>query len=252
MRLFTTLILLCSAVASAKAPATMDDLQALAKQRSYAELLERAEDVAPAARTDAWQGLVATAAAGVVGAAPTGKDPFAEVHTADTLLARYSFLDKRAAFVTVRDDAVLKGLARCTSANSESCIEQFVPYEPSLGAAGSLKAGKMLRRYGAVPYRPMLLFAKATSAKDGAACKDPDVADAVIAALDLPREQASVKAAQEVAFESCWPALQARLRSTMISAGSSRLLNSCKQLRAKKALTTLQEELCKDEEQASH
>ena len=249
MRLLATIILLSSSAAWAKSPATLEDLQALSQQKAYAELLERAEDIAPAARTDAWQGLVASAAVGVVTTTPLAKDPFGEVGKADALLARFAFLDKRAAFSAARDEAVLKGLKRCVDANNEACIEHFVPYEPSLGATASLKAGKMLRHYGAVPYRSMLLFAKAAAGKDGGACKDPDVSDAVIAALDLPPDHRSAKAAQQVAFESCWPALQAKLKSTMVSASASRLQNSCVGMRAKKALTPLQEDLCKDEEQ---
>lgn len=249
MRWSTSLLALVAAAAFAKEPATLDDLKTLAQHKAYPELLERAEDVAPAARTEVWRDLIATAAAGAVQGAPIAKDPFGQAGKADALLARFSFLEKREGFATARDEAVLSGLRRCIEADDAQCFTRFAPYEKTLGSAGSLKAGKMLRRYGSVPYRPMALFAKAVGAKDAAACKDSDVADAVVAALGLPTEDAAAIAARQVAFDWCWAALQPRLKTAMVGAQSVWLQNSCQGMRAKKALTQMQEELCKDEEQ---
>lgn len=227
----------------AKDPATLADLKTLADAKSYPELLERAEDVAPAARTDAWKDLVATAAAGVVRSTPIAKDPFVQASKADALLERFAFLAKRDGFLAARDEAIVTGLQRC---NDEACFRLFAPYEKTLLPAGSLAAGKALRRSGFVPYRPMVLFAKAVGTKDAAACKDTDVVDAVIAGLDTPEGSDTAKAAQQVAFEQCWSVLQPKLKASMVGASSTRLENTCKPMRAKKALSELQDELCRD------
>ncbi|MBS1153839.1 MAG: hypothetical protein H6Q89_5537 [Myxococcaceae bacterium] len=229
-----------------KAPATFEDLKTLAAQQSYPELLERAEDVAPAARNDAWRELVATAATRVVQSTKIADDPFGQAARADALIERFSFLDKQPAFLAARDEAIVSGLRRCASANDEACFKLFGRYEKTLSPAGSLAAGKVLRRNGSFAYRPMVLFARAVGGKDAAACKDPDVADAVLAALDLPAESEGAKAGRQVGYEWCWAALQPKLKAAMIGASSMRLANACKPMREKKALTELQDELCKD------
>ena len=76
MRPALAVSLLLASLALAKEPASLDDLKALAGHKAWAELLERAEDVAPAARNDTWRELVAQAAAGVVQAVKVDKDAF--------------------------------------------------------------------------------------------------------------------------------------------------------------------------------
>lgn len=248
MRLLTLPLLLVAVTAAAKEPATMDDLKSLATNASFAELLERAEGVAPAARTDAWKELVTTAATAVVAGLKPAGDALAGLARADALLERFTFLAQRDAFVAARDDVAVEGLRRCLEANDEACVRRFAPQERTLSPAGSLKAGKAFRRARAVAYRPMALFARATGKKDAAACADPDVGDAVMASLELPPDSEAAGHARKVAFEWCWSALQPKLKASMVGADSYRLLNQCPGLRAQKALSAFQEEVCQDEE----
>lgn len=240
---------LLSLVAGAKEPATLADLEVLLQKRAYAELLERAEDVAPASRTDAWKSLVAGAASAVVKSGAVTKDPFAPALEADALLKRHAFLAEREPFLAARDGAVLGAAQRCfKEADGEPCWKTLAAFEPTLTPAGSLELGKALRKNGALPARVASLYAKA-AAKDPAVCKDADVQDVLVASLDGPGEGAPAVAARTVAFTTCWAALTPKLKAAMVGASSYRLRNACKPMREKKALTALQEDLCQDEAQ---
>ena len=72
------------------------DLAALAQQQAWAELLEKAEAVAPAERDDRWRAHVGSAATAVTQAAKTTKEPFGPAEKADALAARFTFLSARA------------------------------------------------------------------------------------------------------------------------------------------------------------
>lgn len=227
----------------AAAPA---DLPALAQQHAWAELLERAEATAPAERNDGWRALVASAATEVTRTARIAKDPFGPVEKADALSGRFTFLTGHAPFVAARDAAVVAGLQACFATGDTDCFRLFARYEKTLAPAGSLAAGKALRRAGAFAHRPMVLFAKAVGAKDAAACGDADVAEAVDAGLDAPQGSETAAAARQVAFEWCFAALAPKLKESMRGAGSARLGNTCAAMRARKALTELQDDLCRD------
>lgn len=223
-----------------------DDLSALAQQKSWAELLEKAEGTAPAARDDRWRALVAEAATFVTQPARAAKDPFATAEKADALAERFPFLARHPPFVAARDAAVVAGLERCVQSQDDDCFRRFAPFETTLAPAGSLAAGKVFRRGGFFAWRPIALFARAVGAKDAPACADPDVAEAALAALDTPEGSEAAVAARQVAFDWCFAALKAPLQASMRGAGPLRLANACGPMRARKALTALQDDLCRD------
>lgn len=218
--------------------ATHADLAALAQQKAWVELLEKAETVLPAERDDRWRGWVGAAAAEVARTAPVEKT--------DALAHRFTFLSAHAPFVAARDAAVVAALERCLAANDDLCFRAFVSVEKTLAPAGSLAAGKVLRHGGFQPQRAMVLFARAVGTKDAPACKDADVAEAVLAALDASPGTETAAAARQVAFDWCFTALAPQLKESMRGAGAARLENACAPMRAKKALTPLQDELCRD------
>lgn len=236
-------------MSQAKEPATLGDLEVLSSKGAFAELLERAEDVAPAARTDAWKSLVTGAAVAQVESIAVTKEPFAPALEADVLLKRHTFLAERQPFLAARDGAVLGGAQRCfKEPDGEPCWKALAAFEPTLTPAGSLELGRALRKNGALPARVTSLYAKA-AVKDGAACKDADVQDVLVASLDGPEDGAPAVAARSVAFTTCWGALSPKLKAAMVGASGYRLRNVCKPMREKKALSALQEDLCHDEEQ---
>lgn len=232
-----------------KEPATLADLEALSQKGASAELLERAEDVAPAARTDGWRNLVSSAAVASIKASAVSKDPFAAALEAEGLAKRHGFLSEREAFQRARDGAVLAGAQRCFQESDDGpCWKVLAAFEPTLSPVGGLELGRALRKNGARPERVTALYARA-AAKDAGLCKDVEVQEVVVASLDGPVEGPAQGAARSVAFGVCWTALMPKLKAAMVGASSYRLQNVCKPMREKKALTSLQEDLCQDEAQ---
>ncbi|WP_237077295.1 hypothetical protein [Myxococcus xanthus] len=248
-RLPMVLAYLLAAPVLARPAATLEDLRALAVQKSWAELLERAEEVPPAARTDTWRALVTEAATAEVESAmaPDDKDPFATARKARALGQRYAFLAKAPGFASARDARGLKDLERCLELERSGCIDTYRELTGDASAETTLQAARLVKR-GHFAYVAMPLFASAVrGGKEAGACKDEALAEAVLAALDLPSTDARAGDARKVAFEWCWSALGARLKSATVGASSYFLANTCQPMRARKALTDLQDDLCKDE-----
>ncbi|MCY1033920.1 hypothetical protein OV207_20875 [Corallococcus sp. BB11-1] len=239
---------LFAAEAGAREPVTLEELQTLASQKAWAELLERAEGLPAPQRTDAWRALVTDAAAADVEALPPDdKEPFAASRRARALGQRYAFLSKAPRFATARDQGARKDLQRCLGLDRRGCIDTFLELTPDMGPEAALQAAHLVKQ-GHFAYVAMPLFAMAVGGgRDVSACKDAALAEAVIAALGLPKEDPRAVQASKVAFEGCWSALGPKLKAATVGASSYFLANTCQPMRARKALTELQDELCKDE-----
>ncbi|AGC47412.1 hypothetical protein MYSTI_06139 [Myxococcus stipitatus DSM 14675] len=232
----------------ARPAATLEDLRALAAQKSWAELLERAEDLPPAKRSDTWRTLVTEAATAEVEAAtaPDDKDPFAVARKARALGQRYEFLAKAPGFSSARDARGLKELERCLESEKSGCVDTYRELARDAGSETMLQAARLVKR-SHFAYIAMPLFAAAVrEGKAAGACKDEALAEAVLAALDLPSTDARAGDARKVGFEWCWSALGARLKAATVGASSYFLTNTCVPMRARKALTELQDDLCED------
>jgi len=248
MRSLLLAVCCCAAPVFAGAPWSLADVEAAATAGSWAELLERAEDVPPSARTDRWRTLVSDAAATALEkTAATPDKPFAVAERARTLAARYAFLEKAPRFSTARSKASLAALEACVKADRDDCLDVLQADLETLSGDGALAAARWVRK-GYSPASAMPLVARAVSAQ-ASACADALTSEVVLAALELPDEDTRAPAARKVAFETCWSALSATLKKTQIGASKYRLVNSCKAMRSKRALTELQDDLCKDEEQ---
>lgn len=247
IRVVVTLCCLVAVAAHAKDAVSLAELKALADQKAFQELIEKAEGVPATERSAAWRGLVATAAAGLLTPGTQAKAPFSEAQLAEQLAERFRFLDDDAAFRAARERAVVKGLRDCMAEGAERpCWTVFAKLEKTLRGPAALEAAKAFVDFGAVKYRPMVLFANGLTQKDGPACADPALYDALLASFDLPPDSDGAKAAVRVTFDTCWGALGGKRKDWLIGAGDYRFANLCKPLRAKKGLTELQDELCKD------
>jgi hypothetical protein len=238
----------CTALlAFAGAPLTMAELKGLATDDAWPEVLARAQDVAPAGRTAEWKSLVRDAALKSLKPTKAVGHPFADAERADALAARFPFLATDADFDAARGDVVARGIDDCLhEGEGAKCWALEARYEKGLAGAAALKAAHAFVVFGSVKYRPMGLFAAAVTTKDAATCADSDLAVAVVAALDLPGEHEAAKSALKVAFEQCWTALAPALKTSLRGASDTRLKNICKPMRAKKALSELQDGLCSD------
>ncbi len=240
---------LIASLSHGQEPATLSDLETLAERGAHLELLERAEEVPVSSRTEDWKNLVSTAAVVLLEGKAVTKDPFARALEADGLSRRHTFLAERQPFLRARDRAALAGARQCLKESDEQpCWKTLAAFEPTLTPAGGLELGRLLRKNGATADRVAVLFARAAG-KDAAVCQDADLQDVLIAALDGPFAGAPATAARTVAFTTCWTAFSDKLKKAMKSASAYRLQNACKPMREKRALTTLQEDLCQDENQ---
>jgi len=227
---------------------TLADLEAAKKSGAYSEVLDRAENVPPAGRTDAWRAVVSEAAAVVIEEAkPQDTKLFSVPEKAAALAARHRFLDKAQRFVAAREKAVQAALAACLASDAADCLVKLEPYSAALSPQAALDAAKLVRK-SYFAYAPMALVKQATSGQ-GALCKDEVAQEVTIAALGLPAGEPGAADARKVAFESCWAPMTPVLKKALVGASKYFLVNACKPMRAKKALSELQDDLCKDEEQ---
>ncbi len=233
------LVMCLAAPAFADGKASFEDLQAMAKDGSWDELLEHAEDVPAAKRTDEWRALVTKAATNVVER---------DESRASTLSARYGFLTKDPAFAKTGGGATVSVLEKCLRDERlrdplGDCVTAFRKSKPN---ADTLAAGAKVIRKSWNPAAPLDLWSDAVSGNKDL-CKDESLKESVVAGLELPKDEKRAGLARTLAFETCWSSLQPVMKEKLVGASSSLLANSCSALRAKKALTELQTELCKDE-----
>jgi hypothetical protein len=235
-----------ASVALADRTWTLDDLKALDASRGHAELLEHAEDVPPKARTDEWKAMVARASAGVVASThDTAKQPFAGTERAVALSKRFPFLATDAGFQGAVETSAQASMKRCAQGDDD-CLEPVKPALPLMRSAGLVDLGKALRS-GRRPTAPMMIFAQAIGATvDHPACRDAVVQEATVASLELPSDDDFAAAARKVAFDACWKAMEKPLKAAMVHANDALRKNVCGLMRAKKALTELQDDLCKE------
>jgi hypothetical protein len=231
-------VLAVSAFAEPKA--SFEDLQAMAANASWEELLERAEDVPAARRTDEWRSLVTKAATAVVER---------DEARAAALSTRYRFLADAPGFSRVNGSAAVTTLETCLRDDKPkdpltTCVTAFKKSKPN---GEALAAGARVIRRSWNPAAPLDLWTDAVSANKGL-CKDAQLQESVMAGLELPKAEARAGLARTLAFETCWAAMQSVVKPAMVHASTYLLSNACDPLRAKKALTELQSELCKDQD----
>jgi len=235
----TTLVSMLLALPAFTGTATLEELEALAGQSAWLELLERAEDVPPAKRNDAWRGLVTKAATAVVQT---------DEARAQALSTRYGFLATHPGFSKVQGNASVTTLEKCLRRDDvkdalTDCVTTFRKGKPKADAL--VEAARLIRKQWN-PAAPVELYADAAaSAKE--TCSDAGLAESALAALELPHDATRAAVARTLTFETCWAALAPAMKKAMVHASTSLLGNACEPLRAKKALTEMQDELCRDE-----
>ncbi|MCB9655666.1 MAG: hypothetical protein H6729_16200 [Deltaproteobacteria bacterium] len=226
---------------------TLENISAALKQHSYAEILDRALDVPAADRTEVWRSAVAEGAAGVIEKmTPTEKRPLSVVDRAAELVTRFNFIESDPAFVAARSKAILAALNQCWDTDDQRCLRALEVHTKTLSGQAALDAAKVLQRGS--PAWSAAGFIKQAVDGTPALCKEALVGTVTVSALATPEDQSFAKDARRVAFELCWDALRPALKSGMVGASNTYLKNVCKSMRAKKALSELQDEICRDED----
>ena len=218
------------------------DLQALAAQGSWSELLQHATDIKPGARGKAWQRLVRRAATQWLAAPVIERDPRRAVLLVTQLFDRYPVLQRDRVLRRLRSRFAIKALRACLAHRRwQSWCEQryraFVDGDDS-GVAfsiGHLVAGTLSPVHAIVYFARGVSGLKPSQAKKQ--CSTRTVGRAVRACLSLRQQlhPESVALARQVAFGTCWPWLRAEV-VRLAGEDENARQNSCEQLLDRKAI----------------
>ena len=245
------LVVLASAGDAMAKPYTTADLKILVGKKSYREAFQHLTDVGPADRNADWVDVAAAASAGVLEGLPT--DDGSTLDLIDEIDRDFPELLKAARYAKVREDLGYKGLEGCFlqsghywhASAADQCLRlatRFVD-NTAVNAALALRVAKLARKE--TPTGSLSLFKRALVGNP-AACKDEDLALAVVAGLNTSPETASATDARAM-MGTCWDALREAVVKAFDadSKGGYVHLNACEQLKAKKLLSSLQEKQCK-------
>lgn len=230
-----------ASLAGAK-PYSIEDLVALDKAGSHQELLDHAEDVAPASRDARWQGLVEKAAAQSV----AGPDAIQALTATESLLKRYSFLKKSSVFAPARSAATLKGIGACYDARKyDDCAARAVALIDG-DRALALQVGKLVTRKQFVYFAVPMFRKAAEGGYDKKICEDDDLLRSVAAALELPKDHEMLPDARDITSKFCFAevldTIEAKVRAS--TPDSYLAQNTCDLLKAKGALAKLKPNPC--------
>jgi len=234
---------------------SMQDLQALAKQQDWSEVLASAQRVEPGARTTAWNGLVRAAAVQLVAAVvqTSSSDVRAAQRLADLapdiegrytfLLADKSYLQAKAQLLSrVVDDCIEQGLAGCGDAVERLAdgIDKF----PS----GAARAIALMLSDERSPAHAIRFWALAID-DDPRVCRTGGLERATLAVLANDEPGPRLADAQKAAGR-CYAALEPVLVKALIASDETAkprpafLRHACPLLKTHGKLTVLKRRKC--------
>ncbi|HUP58145.1 MAG TPA: hypothetical protein VM598_11875 [Bdellovibrionota bacterium] len=231
---------------------SLKDLQALAGQGAWSELVEHLGDIPPASRDSAWEKVAIQAGTGLLGEAVNTRDPLNGIQASEALVDKYPHLRKSRSFMDRRAEVGLKAHERCldTGYLAEECgksLRTFVERDPeSLDLA--FHAGKLARlkmqHWTAAPF-----FRKALAKRSSTrSCADDDVRLSVLSALALPSgEKAHAEAiadAQAILKSQCFAELKDAVLAEFRNDSSYFQANACPVLKEKNALGKVSRKKC--------
>jgi hypothetical protein len=257
IRLSALAVLAAAALATAAradAELTMQDLQALDRQKQWTELLDAADRVKPGARTADWARLITGAATRVV--EQIERASASGLRQAGGLIAvvpaaerKYAFLVGDAGYVGAKAKALAGVVTACERGAAPGCgaivasladgVTRFPP--------GTARAIALLVADDLAPADAVHFWALAVD-DDKDTCKHGQLARAVVHALRSASAPAQVAAAQRAAG-TCYAALEQALVDELVATkdGKDRplyLKNACPVLKAHGAMTIAKKKKC--------
>jgi len=227
--------------------------------KSWSELRGHLTTVRPTSRDAHWASLAEQAAIGELTPLATSARPFGDRLAAlEHYATTFQILNDNPKFLALRASIVLSAFGECLeqtygTADCRRGLEGFVRTTPkSFGTARADLArdaarlvGRKLNRSAAAPFFAIAIEAPAET--NVAACTDPDLTDAVIAALGRPPDWDEAKAAATLT-EACWSTLgTAVVAQVARETGDSYYLgNACPILLQRDASTGLRAARCRE------
>jgi len=250
------------AVPAPSADPVIAELDALAAAKSWSELRDHLTTVRPTARDAHWASLAEQAAIGELTPLATSGRPFDDRLAAlDHYAKTFQILNDNPKFLALRASIGLSAFGDCLEQSYGTVLNDcrreldgFVRTTPkSVGTARADLArdaarlvGRKLNRSAAAPFFAIAIEAPAET--NAAACTDPDLTDAVIAALGRPPDWDEAKAAAALT-EACWSTLGTAVVAQVAREtgdNSYYLGNACPILLRREALTGLRAARCRE------
>jgi len=250
------------AVPAPSADPVIAELDALAAAKSWSELRDHLTTVRPTARDAHWAALAEQAAIGELTPLATSGRPFDDRLAALEHYAKtFQILNDNPKFLALRASIGLSAFGDCLEQSYGTVLNDcrreldgFVRTTPkSVGTARADLArdaarlvGRKLNRSAAAPFFAIAIEAPAET--NAAACTDPDLTDAVIAALGRPPDWDEAKAAAALT-EACWSTLGTAVVAQVAREtgdNSYYLGNACPILLRREALTGLRAARCRE------
>lgn len=224
---------------AAEKVATMEDLEALAKEEHWSELLNEASAVRPAARTPRWKELVEKAAEDRL------KNHADESHPAE--LARvYPSLLKAESFRKLAGDVAVFEFEKCTDGYAHTaCTDRLVKFLEQLKPTPeiALKAGKAIgKRFN--QSESIRAYRLGIDDKNRTLCADESVKYSVVTALNIPKSD-TLEWAKEIAGKYCFSEMRESVETALDKDGSGyTATNACAVLKGKNTLKGLRAKRC--------
>ena len=247
------------AVPAPPADPAIAELDALAAAKSWSELRGHLTTVRPTARDAHWASLAEQAAIGELTPLATSAHPFGDRLAAlERYATTFPILNDNPKFLALRAAIGLSAFGDCLEqaygpADCRRGLESFVRTTPkSVGTARADLArdaarlvGRKLNRSAAAPF--FVIAIEAPAETNAAVCTDPDLTDAVIAALGRPPDWDEAKASKALT-DACWNTLGAAVVAQVArETGDSYYLgNACPTLLRRDALTGLRAARCRE------
>jgi hypothetical protein len=225
---------------------TLAQLEALAATESWHELGTRLTEVKPTERDERWNALVEGAALGELTpfAAASSGSPDERLAAIEHYYPAFPSLRGSQKFLALRASVGLDAFGRCfddaQGAELQKCrdrLDRFVhtaPMNAQLAREAGVLAVHKLNHGNAAPF-----FAMAFEAPHGElVCVAPELATAVIAALDWPGDSLEAKSALALA-DKCWASLRTEIVAEVAreTPDSYYVHNSCRVLLKYNAVT---------------
>ncbi len=222
--------------------ASMKDLEALAKTKSYIELMSRVLDVPAAKRNARWDELVAIGATGYVESAQKKGDARETVFVAQAAINTFPSLKKAPAFMAVYTKAAGAGVKACAqdSYGGEQCVKlakEIALTNPDnvavLKDVADAVYGATGAKYVAAPFYDALTMGRANSEY----CKDASLVDSISRALETPADDDIAASARDVAAYWCFAEFEGKIKASLSVAEPNSYLveNGCAVLKGKGA-----------------
>lgn len=217
---------------------SMKDVEALASRSSYSELMDKAHQVLPSKRNEAWQGYIESAFSQLANMGLKSQKYF-------EYAKMYPFTLKNKEVLSRFSDFAEQLLSACKERFSENCVADVA------GLVSEIQDTKALNEIGTTLYRAgypssaVLYFNHSAKIEPMPACGDPSLKLALAKVFNkLKPGNPRLEAASEVSFKHCFAQLEKDFQSWIATEGDNFRQNTCGALVKKGSLKGVPKKKC--------